>query len=119
MHDSFSLVPLQGFLFIASLVSIMVGQLVMRTCHKALRERIAEQNRAASASFDLAAGADGDGNFDAQLGCSGMGLRTGENKRELSRCRLFCHHRLLDISQICAGCGCLVNQSLNWDQSDL
>ena len=107
------------FLFASSLVSIMVGQLVMRTCHKALRERIAEQNRVASASIDLVEEGDGRNIVDATMACSDMGLRTGENKRELSRCRLFCHHRLLDMSKICAGCGCLVNQSLSWDQSDL
>ena len=42
------------YLFAASIISIAVGQLVMRTCHKALRERTAEQNRRESVSFDSA-----------------------------------------------------------------
>lgn len=92
-------------LFVASCVQLLVGQLVMRTCHKALRERTAEQESTAHT-------VPGDSASDADKIMFVLREHDVQRDRHPSGCRRCIRSLCLAFSSFSASLGLLHSEDL-------
>ena len=94
-------------LFAASVVSLLVGQLVMRTCHKALRERTAAQGGDAGGRRESVEGAS-----EADKVAYLLRVEDEQRERNPSKCRNSIRGLCLKLSNIFTSLGFLISEDL-------